>query len=336
VWICRTNSIRAVGRIERVYPFTRPIFPLYCEGGWEDCVAVPTSGGDCVAVLHTRRPGCFVLTGGSVSCLLVYLLYLDESGTHGGSPAFILAGLAIHEDDAWYFQQKLQGVLVRKLPKGLRPRDFELHAAEIKSPIKMVKGIKVVSPWAQVPYGTRLDIMRGTVQAISSYDCQDAAYPYALFGAVVDRTYKDREQRAYEEVLHKFDEMLTRQGNASGKHQRGLVVHDRRVIERDVQTWTATWREVSGRIGKLTHFTDVPLFADSRASRLIQAADFVSWSLWRNYGPSGDATWAKPLWSEFDNADGVMHGLIHVVPGFNQGACNCPPCHSRQQVASAT
>jgi hypothetical protein len=30
----------------------------------------------------------------------VYLLFVDESGTHGGSPVFVLGGAAIHEDDA--------------------------------------------------------------------------------------------------------------------------------------------------------------------------------------------------------------------------------------------
>jgi hypothetical protein len=257
----------------------------------------------------------------------VYLLYLDESGTHGGSPAFILAGLAVHEHDAWHYQQKLEGVLQRKLPKGLKPRDFELHAAEMKSPIKWKKGVKIVSPWAQVSYGLRLDIIRAAYAAIASYECRFKTHPCALFGAVIDKSYKDREQRAYEEVLHKFDEMLTRQG--SGLHERGIVIHDRRSIERDVQGWTNTWRNVSGRIGRLTHFTDAPLFSDSRASRLIQAADFVASALWRYYGPANDESRVKRLWPLFDNLDGKMHGLIHVVPGFRHGVCSCPPCTSR-------
>lgn len=284
-----------------------------------------------MAVLRTRRPGCFGLNEGQRKLPLVYLLYLDESGTHGGSPAFVLAGLAVHEQDAWHYQQKLEGVLRRRLPKGLRPRDFELHAAEMKSPIKWRNGVKIVSPWAQVSYGTRLDIMRAAYNAIGSYTCQDTARPCALFGAVIDKSYRDREQRAYEEVLHKFDEMLTRQAHASdsGVHERGIVIHDRRSIERDVQGWTNTWRNVSGRIGRLTHITDAPLFSDSRASRLIQAADFVSWALWRYYGPAADESRVKYLWPHFDNAEGKMHGLIHVFPGFKKGACPCPPCHSR-------
>jgi hypothetical protein len=152
----------------------------------------------------------------------------------------------------------------------------------------------------------------------------------ALFGAVIDHSYKDRERRAYEEVLHKFDEMMTRQGNApGGTHERGIVIHDRRVIERDVQAWVSTWRQMAGRIGQLTHLSDVPFFADSRASRLIQAADFISYGLWRYYGPATNDQWSRSLWSHFDNAGGRMHGLIHVHPRFQQKACICPPCISR-------
>lgn len=266
----------------------------------------------------------------------VYLLYLDESGTHAGSPAFVLSGLAVHEHDAWHFQRRLNNVVTRRLPKGLDPADFELHAAEIKNPVKNIRGKKVKSVWAQIPVADRFALIGATFRAIATYSCQDPARPQALFGAVVDGSYSDREQRAYEEVLHKFDEMLTRRARDSGVHERGIVIHDRRVVEGDVQEWTQSWREVAGRIGKLTHIADVPFFADSRASRLIQAADFVSWGLFRYYGPAQDERWVKSLWSKFDAVESAMHGLIHVHPGFRGGACACPPYASRAAVAAGS
>ncbi len=262
----------------------------------------------------------------------MYLLYLDESGTHGGSPTFVLSGLAVHEQDAWHLQQKLDGVVRRRLPAGFNHLDFELHAAEIKSPVKRVRGRIVRSIWANLAMPARFDLMRATFRAIGRYTCRDPQHPYALFGAAVATSYPDHEERAYEEVLHKFDEMLNRLGHASGGvHQRGVVIHDRRLImERDVQAWADTWRRVTGRIGRLHHIADVPFFADSKASRLIQAADFVSWGLFRYYGPLADESWIRPLWSNFDSADGVMHGLIHVFPGYRGGSCGCPPCQSRR------
>lgn len=154
------------------------------------------------------------------------------------------------------------------------------------------------------------------------------ASPLALFGAVVEEG--DRDRRAYEEVLHKFDEMLTRRSRETGERQTGFVIHDKRSIERDVQRAAQTWREIAGRLGVLTHLADVPVFADSKASRLLQAADFVSWSLWRYYGlPTPDPRWASGLWPLFDASDDVMHGLIHVSRRFRTG-CDCPPCVSRR------
>lgn len=225
----------------------------------------------------------------------MYLLYLDESGAHVGSPVFVLAGIAVQEQDVWHFQQRLEGLLQRKLPQGQDPADFELHATEIKSPVKRIHGKKVVSSWAQIPVATRFDVLRATFGILGSFSPRDAGFPCTLFGAVIDRSYGDQEQRAYEEVLHKFDEMLTRQASISGTHQLGIVIHDRRIIEKDVQSWVRTWRRVAGRIGRLTHLVDVPMFSDSRASRLIQAADFVAWGLYRCYGEAGDDSWMRPL-----------------------------------------
>ncbi len=68
------------------------------------------------------------------------------------------------------------------------------------------------------------------------------------FGPAIDVAYLNQIEGAYEEILHKFDEMLTRQGHATGQpHQRELAIHDKAVAERDVQAWdvqacTNLWR----------------------------------------------------------------------------------------------
>lgn len=254
----------------------------------------------------------------------MYSLYLDGSGTHGGSPVFILAGVAVHEQDAYHLQQRFEAPL-SKLPAGRDPRDFELHAAEIKNP-----NASKESPWRSIPWPIRRRILQGSYRALRSYECIDTTNPCALFGAVVERSYADYEERAWEEVLHKFDEMLGRQAKVTGEHQRGIVIHDRSSTERQVQSWADKWRQLSGRIGTLTHMTDVPFFSDSRASRLLQAADFVAWALWRYYGVRDrDDHWIKPLWDDFDSENGKMHGLIHVSRGYKKGQCECPPCKAR-------
>jgi Protein of unknown function (DUF3800) len=259
----------------------------------------------------------------------LYALYLDGSGTHGGSPVFILAGVAVHEHDAFHFQQRFSSVLSR-IPGTPDPRDYELHAAEIKSPTRPRRQGKRPSIWETVPAAARFDILRKGFRAIETYKCMSTEYPCAYFAAVVERSYPDHKERAWEEVLHRFDEMLERQAKASGEHQRGIVIHDRDATEPRVQNWTDKWRLISGRIGVLTHMIDVPFFADSRSSRLLQAADFVAWALWRYYGlPAPDDKWAKHLWPGFDSSGGVMHGLVHVTRGFHFKRCKCPACASR-------
>lgn len=175
----------------------------------------------------------------------MYLLYLDESGTHGGSPGYLLSGIAVHEHDVYHLQQRLETMLQAKLPAGMAAIDFELHGSEIKTPANYRRKN---SPWQQFDYGFRLDVLRSAYRAISGYQCVDSAYPCALFGAVVDRYYSDRKRRAYEEVLHRFDEMLARRARATGEHQRGVVIHDESSLEPNVQAWTQRWREVAGRI----------------------------------------------------------------------------------------
>jgi hypothetical protein len=180
-------------------------------------------------------------------------------------------------------------------------------------------------------------ILDAAYQSLATYVPQDPVFPPALFGAVIDAAYADKLQRAYEEVLHKFDEMLTRQGHLQGQpHQRGLALHDKAVVEGDLQAWTALWRRTAGRIGVLTHLADVPVFADSTASRLIQAADLVAWALWRYYGlAKSEENWVRRLWPNFDHDSGVIHGLIHVTREFITGRCMCPPCASRRPAVLA-
>lgn len=262
------------------------------------------------------------------------MLFLDESGTHGGSSAFIVSGVAVQEDDAHSLQGKLDSFLQRKLstpPLSLNAQKFELHATDIKSHS---------GEWNLVPPKTRWEILHGTFDTIARFKPNWDPFPMALFGAVVDRqkipNRKEREKYAYELVLNKFDAFL-RFINRTPARQSGLVIHDQRVIhggkrvwtdERAIQEWTRDWREAAGRVGRLHHLADVPVFADSQASRLIQAADFISWALNRYYLRNDDV-WLSKILANFHADSEIMHGLIHVSRDYATGTCTCPPCKNR-------
>jgi Protein of unknown function (DUF3800) len=272
----------------------------------------------------------------------MYLMYVDESGTHGASPYFVLCGLAIQEQDAWHLQRKLHHTLASQLPKGLNPLDFELHASEMLNPNRFSRSRpgrkpRPKSEWRRVRSSVRMSILDSALDALAAYSPMDPTRPLVLFGSVVARGYKDSEKIAYELLLYRFERLVSWYGRARPEpHERALVIHDKRMIERDVQAWTSRWRNVVGRFGQLRHLADVPLFADSKVSRVIQAADLVSWALWRYYGlAQPDAYWADKLWHLFEGSGGTMHGLSHESPAFKARTCGCPPCASRLWTAQS-
>lgn len=272
----------------------------------------------------------------------MYLLFVDESGTHGSSHAFVLGGLAIHEDDAARLQKGLDTLVIEHLERVPPNLDeYELHAAEMRNAKKpdVNKPIKQgpISVWARVPRQTRLTLLEDAYKYVASFRCTNSKLPLALFGVVMDAHFRtdwnsiEKEQFAYEVLLNKFDVMLKTLRTRHGLPNRGLVIHDRRVVaERDIQNWTSEWRATAGKVGQLRNLADVPLFSDSRATRLLQIADLVAYALFRRYLPGNEDTrYFKILWPLFHADAGAVHGAVHYSPSFGQGSYDCEPCAAR-------
>lgn len=91
-------------------------------------------------------------------------------------------------------------------------------------------------------------------------------------------------------------------------------------MSRDFRTLGTKW-------GVIRNLADTPLFAESRASRLMQLADHVAYAVFRRYN-AHDAQYFDVVASKFDSADGVVHGLSHkqaVDPD-----CMCIACATRR------
>lgn len=278
----------------------------------------------------------------------MYLLFVDESGTHGGSHAFVLGGIAIHESDTQSFQRALDSLVAKRLER-IPPNldEYELHASEMRNAKKPRpderKAPSVTSIWANIPRSLRLALLSDAYELIAAMRPKNAKLPPSLFGVVVDKNFRpdwnqvERERFAYEVLLNKFDVMLKTVRVQRGLPNRGLVIHDRRVVaERDIQSWTSEWRKAAGNVGQLMNLADVPLFADSRATRLLQVADLVSYSLYRRYNPEikEEPSFAT-IWPRFHAEDGAVHGCVHYSPSFGQGACTCEPCSGRLEAEIA-
>jgi hypothetical protein len=76
----------------------------------------------------------------------------------------------------------------------------------------------------------------------------------------------------------------------------------------------------------MRNIAEVPLFVDSKASRLIQLADLIAFSMWRRYEYQ-DGRFFDPIIGRFDADGGVIHGLVHCRAAGKD--CYCPACMSR-------
>ena len=228
----------------------------------------------------------------------------------------------IHEEDAWHLQQRLDSFLFRKLhPLGHDHTEYEIHASEISNGTKQ---------WGNVGKSDRHRILLGAYGALAGYAPMNPALPWRLIGVVIERNSGRQKLWAYELLTKKFDDFVSRV-SSGGQKQRGLIVHDRSGVEGTLQNLTNQWRVANSSLGQLRNFADVPMFADSRASRTLQAADLVAYALYRYYSkPRGrhDERYVRRLWSQFDEDNGYMHGLIHDCSYFRW--CSCPACSSRR------
>ena len=114
---------------------------------------------------------------------------------------------------------------------------------------------------------------------------------------------------AFEDLCQRFDTFLGRQRTA-GDRDRGLVILDKTTRETSLQKLSREFRKVGTRWGSLKNIADTPFFVDSKASRLIQIADHVAYSVFRRYN-SGDAQYFDITANRFHEVDGVIHGLCH-------------------------
>jgi hypothetical protein len=114
---------------------------------------------------------------------------------------------------------------------------------------------------------------------------------------------------AFEQLCNRFDRYLGRL-HLQNNTQRGLLVVDRSSFEKRFQGLAQSFRTQGHRWGRLMNIAEVPLFADSRASRLIQMADLVSYGVFR-YFEKGDNRFMPILSPRFDREGQQVHGLVH-------------------------
>lgn len=249
------------------------------------------------------------------------LVYIDGSGSvrNPAETYFVLGGVSVFERQIYHLIKQTDE-FVESLNLG-PSEDVELHASV------MANGRK--APWKGIPRMRRLQIIEDALEILVQSHWSNTLFAVAVHKR--QRAPDDPVEYAFEETCNRFNLLLQRLYHRAKREsdpaQRGLVVMDEsKNYESRLQSLARAFRARGTRWGVLRNMAEVPLFVDSKASRIIQLADLVAWAVWRRY-EYGDTRYFDRIVRKFDSDGGVMHGLVHFRPPGED--CHCPACLSR-------
>jgi hypothetical protein len=229
----------------------------------------------------------------------MHLLYLDDSGSvHDASQQFfVLAGVSVFERQGHWLAEKLDAVAARFDPAD--PSAFELHGSP------MLKGSK---QWRTIPRADREQGMKDALKVLAASHSSNRAFGVAVRKSVIFP--RDPVEYAFEQLCGRFDHYLMRLFKA-GDTQRGLIVFDKSAQEAAIQSLAIDFKKNGHSRGVLRNMAEVPVFLDSRNSRLVQLADLIAHAIFRKV-ERGDSSYFDIIQPRFDALGGVVHGF-HVT-----------------------
>ncbi|MCE9633180.1 MAG: DUF3800 domain-containing protein [Methylophilales bacterium] len=234
------------------------------------------------------------------------MLYLDESGsvTDAHQKYFVLAGVCVFERKTHWIEQELNTIASRFAPKI--PYSIELHGSPMRSGR---------DGWKKFPFNDReqaiKDALKLGIQDARTNKGGTPAKGVRLFGAVVKKSAIagiDPVEHAFEQLSSRFDLFLKRLYAKHNEAHRGIIILDKSSTEKRIQTLSREFKYSGHAWGKTKNYAEVPVFLDSKASRLIQLADLVAFALYR-FHEHNDNSFYDIIKYCFDSEGGVEHGL---------------------------
>lgn len=236
----------------------------------------------------------------------MHLLYVDESGSVADPSQryFVLAGVAVFERKTHWIEQELNLIAARFSAEA--PHDIELHG----SPMRSGKDV-----WKEHSRDARTQAMLDALGVVRSQHGRNSTQAVRLFGAVIKKSAvsgQDPVDLAFAQLSNRFDLFLQRLYRKHDDAQRGIMLFDKASTEKRIQTLAREFKYAGHKWGTTRNYAEVPVFLDSRASRLIQLADLVAFALYRFY-EHNDNTYYQVIARCFDSEGGVEHGLyVHL------------------------
>jgi hypothetical protein len=258
----------------------------------------------------------------------VQLLYIDESGSDepanscsNTSQYFVLGGVAAFEKVPYYISSEIDEVQKEFFP-NTGPGSVEFRASAIWNG----NG----EPWNSIGRPDRRKLLDRVYEAIASRE------DLVLFGIAMHKfsfPLVHPIQRVCEEMGGHFDKYLEYLEIERPQHgkQRGLMIYDQSKHEKTVQALMTQYRTTGASFGRVKRLAEVPLFTDSKMTRMLQLADFVAYAIFRNY-ESADVRFLNIIMKRFYQDAGRLHGLCHLISNYQE--CYCAACLTRRTVSA--
>jgi Protein of unknown function (DUF3800) len=211
----------------------------------------------------------------------------------------VLAGVSVFERQTFWIAQELDAIASRF--NQADPLSVELHG----SPMHGGR-----SEWRRFPVADRMRAISDALAVIARSHPSNT-----LFGAAIKKPISDPGAAidiAFEQVCRMFDRYLKRL-HRQGQTHRGIIVFDKATYETEIQSLAIDFRQFGREWGVIHNLCEVPLFLDSRASRLVQVADLVSFALFRLHERK-DSRFFDIIEHRFDMVAGKQRGLVYMDP----------------------
>ena len=245
----------------------------------------------------------------------MHILYLDESGTHTEARYFVVAGFAVFERETYFLARSLDQLQARYFPE--EDGQIEFHASSLRAPSN-----RVPEPFNSLTQEQRRTLIKEIYQVIAESNTR--VFAVAMEKASLEG---DPYERGFEEIVNRFDRMLARHLRDKGEPQRGLIVVAESSYKENLELLAQRIATRGHRWGETHNLADIPYFAPSKSTRLLQLADFISNAVFGRY-ENGYASDFDQIGTKFDQDQGRLHGLVHIASDKRE--CFCPACLVRR------
>lgn len=230
----------------------------------------------------------------------MHLLYCDESGSvpDPNQEHFVLAGVSLFERQGFWIASEIDKIAARF--NSADPNSVELHGNA------MLAGRKF---WRQFPKEDRVQAIKDALAVLAASHISNRVFVCVIKKAIASP--QDPVELGFEQLSSRFDHFLMRL-HKSGDSQRGLIIFDKSTYETTIQNLATDFRTIGHTWGVLRNLAEVPLFLDSRASRLIQLADLVAYAAFRKY-EKGDDQFFHIVKEKLDTEAKIVHGLYELI-----------------------